>query len=189
MTLREFLKITREHYRVYQPNRDCLIFESYFTTHSPFYFNEDHINKGEFCNRAYYEDNKYNQAFYDNSYKNPYVDKETEIFLDKYGDYKIFSLEIAAFKPHNIHKDDKGNVIVEETKDKYRPHSEYLDCYNIFIIDYNSRDCGDCEHSIRVDKENIRDNKDPICRGCNKPNKVDEYLECINPEFNFDTEE
>ena len=60
ITLREFLKMIRdEQYRIYQPNRDCLIFESYFTVHSPYFFDEEHEKSGEWFNTKYYDDNDY----------------------------------------------------------------------------------------------------------------------------------
>ena len=60
MTLKEFLTDigTREHYRIYNPNRDCLIFESFFTVHSPYYFDakEEHLLKlkPEYFNNGFY---------------------------------------------------------------------------------------------------------------------------------------
>lgn len=61
MTLREFVeKINfREHFRVYQPNRDCLIYESYRSVHSPYFFDKEHNEKNKYFNEKYDSDNKF----------------------------------------------------------------------------------------------------------------------------------
>ena len=38
----------REHFRVYQMNMDGLIYESYYTTHSPYFFDKEHEEKREY---------------------------------------------------------------------------------------------------------------------------------------------
>ena len=61
LTLREFIeKINfREHFRVYQMNMDGLIYESYYTVHSPYFFDKEHEEKREYFNDKYYSDNKF----------------------------------------------------------------------------------------------------------------------------------
>lgn len=43
LTLKHLLSILERgcHYRIYQPNRDCLMWESYFTEHSPYKLKKD----------------------------------------------------------------------------------------------------------------------------------------------------
>ena len=103
MTLKKFIKKVNinEHYRIYQSNKDCLIFESYFKIHSPYKFeNEDY----EFNNK-YYDENDY----CDNVYKRK-LDKETKIFLKKFGKYEITHLECGIFREFD------------------------LPCFNVFIV-------------------------------------------------------
>ena len=126
MKLKEFItKINaNEHYRIYQPNRDCLIFESYFKVHSPYDFSTDSLE----LNSNYWKNNDY----CDDVYKRV-MDKETKVFLKRFGKYQITHIEIGEFKPCNYRTINNENVI-EETKSASRPDSEYLTCFNIFIV-------------------------------------------------------
>lgn len=76
MTLNEFIKDVNfhEHYRIYQPNRDCLIFESYYKVHSPYTFTED---GGIGFNDNYWDDND----FCDDVRHYKELDEETKTFL------------------------------------------------------------------------------------------------------------
>lgn len=133
MTLREFItKINaNEHYRIYQPNRDCLIFESYFKVHSPYYFDKRH-NIYDF-NKKYYENNSY----CNDVYKSKKLDKETKEFLNRFGDYVVFHLECSSFRPCNITTTESGGCHLEKVQDEFRPDSDYLLCFNVFIIPKN----------------------------------------------------
>ena len=133
MTLREFItKINaNEHYRIYQPNRDCLIFESYFKVHSPYYFDKRH-NIYDF-NKNYFENNKY----CNDVYKVKKLDKETKAFLNRFGDYVVYHLECGSFKPYNITTTESGGCHLEEVQDEFRPDNDYLLCFNVFIIPKN----------------------------------------------------
>lgn len=128
MTLREFVEKVNFHeqFRVYQPNRDCLIYESYFKVHSPYYFDDKH----ECCetNWQYWNDNPYNRDVY--LMKD--FDEETKVFLDKFGNYEVFSLECSGFRPIYMHTVD-GKLVIDDVKDEGMPHRDYLDCFNVFI--------------------------------------------------------
>ena len=130
MTLKEFItKVNfHEHYRIYQPNRDCLIFESYFKVHSPYYFDKKH-NIYDF-NKKYYEDNMYCNDIY----KSKKLDKETKAFLNRFGDYVVISLECSSFKPYNIMATESGGCRLEEAHDEFRPDCDCLSCFNVFIV-------------------------------------------------------
>ena len=124
LTLKEFItKINAgEHYRIYQPNRDCLIFESYFKIHSPYKFETDDY---EF-NINYFENNNY----CDDIYQTRALDKETKIFLKRFGKYVVTHLEIGEFRPCNL----KANSNVEDARSESRPNREVLPCFNVFIV-------------------------------------------------------
>ena len=130
LTLREFIEKVnfREHYRIYNPNRDCLIFESYFTVHSPYYFDDkpEHLLK---LKDEYFTNNPYCNDIYTKDE----LDDETKELLDRFGDYEVHSLEIGSFAPYNCIKDKKGNIHLEPTKSKSIPNRDYIDCFNVFI--------------------------------------------------------
>lgn len=127
MTLREFIEEVNfhEHYRVYLPNRDCLIFESYFRIHSPYDLETDSTD----LNKDYWDNNYY----CDDVYVLREPDEQTKAFLNKYGDCEIFSLEIGGFKPCNLKKCKDGGVTVESVTDRMHPYSNYLNCFDVFI--------------------------------------------------------
>ena len=161
VTLREFLKMIRgEHYRIYQPNRDCLIFESYLTIHSPYDFKKELAYKEEF-----YSNNPFNDEVRHWARKVD-CDQETADFLDEFGDYEVFSIEASGFRPYNIKKDEEGKLHIDNPEDAPDP----IDCFNIFIIPYHKDHgygCRMCHHSL-LDKnsEYIPDAKDMECRQC-----------------------
>ena len=138
MTLREFIEKVNfhEHYRVFIPNRDCLLFVSYATIHSPYDFEKDSLE----LNNDYWDNNFY----CDDVYTRKEPDKQTKDFLDKYGDCKIFSMEIGSFKPCNCKKED-GILHMEYVRDESRPNAEYLKCFDLFVCfspedeDYKSK--------------------------------------------------
>ena len=127
MTLREFVEKVNffEHFRVYQPNRDCLIYESFFKIHSPYFFrdfieiNNDYWDNNDYCN---------------NVLKTRELDDETKKFLDKFGDYVVFRMECGSFRPSKMYKDENDILKIEHVVEESRPNSEYLDCFNLFII-------------------------------------------------------
>lgn len=175
ITLREFLKMIRdEQYRIYQPNRDCLIFESYFKIHSPYYFDneKDHVLS---LKDDYWDNNDYCRGVYEKAYRDPAYDEETADFLEHYGDMEVFSVECGSFKPMKMYK--SGNDLkLEEVKDPARPGQDYLPCFNIFI-GYFSPDriygCEMCYHSVLKDDPSNRngcsrkpDPKDVQCKKC-----------------------
>lgn len=132
MTLKEFLEKVNfhEHYRIYQPNRDCLIFESYFKVHSPYrfkkgisfteQFQDDYFNNNEFCDDV-------------RLCKEP--DDETKEFLERFGNYEVIGLECGAFRPCNMHEGEDGNLKIDYYKeDPLRPGlADYINCFNVFI--------------------------------------------------------
>ena len=127
--LKELLKILERgcHYRIYQPNRDCLMWESYFTEHSPYQLQEDLSWNLDF-NEKYYSNNNYCYNVYEDK-----IDDQTELMLKKYGDYEVFSIEVSAVIPLKLRLDQKGDAKVDVVEDKYRPGSQQVDCVNIFI--------------------------------------------------------
>lgn len=130
MTLREFLEEVNahEHYRIYQPNRDCLIFESYFKIHSPYTFKQtDDIDS--WYQMDYYDNNDYcNDVYFG------HLDEETEIFLERFGNYIVCSLECSTFRPRKMYKGEDDKIHFEYKRDSVRPHIDYLECFNVFII-------------------------------------------------------
>lgn len=130
MTLREFIEKVNfyEHYRIYQPNRDCLIFESFFKIHSPYYFDKEHEHSLA-LNKQYWEDNDY----CDSARRTRELDEETKIFLERFGDYEVFSLECGSCAPSRVYTDEEGHIHLEHIKDQMNPDREYLDCFNVFI--------------------------------------------------------
>ena len=136
MTLREFVEKVnfRGHFRVYQPNRDCLIYESYYSVHSPYFFDKEHEEKNEYFNEKYYSDNKFCDDIRTN--KNKGIDEETRIFLEKFGNYNVIGLECSGFKPHDVYKDSDGKLHIKYyDEDPLRPGlADYIDCFNVFIL-------------------------------------------------------
>jgi hypothetical protein len=169
ITLREFLKIIRdEQYRIYQPNRDCLIFESYFKIHSPYHFTdgEDYTFK---IQEEYWDNNDYCRGVYTDGYKDPAYDKETSEFLDYFGDYEVFSVECSSCRPTKLYKDKNGKFKVEYLKDPRLPDKDWIPCFNIFIIPYDKdhqRECDRCHHSSLKEDLHQPDPKDIECKNC-----------------------
>lgn len=131
MTLREFITDIGKHeqYRVFQPNRDCLIFESFFKIHSPYYFGDDE-HALDF-KENYYDDNDY----CDDVYYNKELDDETKELLKYFGDYIVYRIEIGSFYPLRLFKNDKGDMeIVHVHETDKRTLEDYEDCFDIFII-------------------------------------------------------
>jgi len=163
ITLREFLKMIKyEHYRIYQPNRDCLIFESYLKVHSPYTFDgslriqHDYYANNDYCDLVYFK-------------HDIEIDEETEKFLNEFGDMEVFSVECASFRPMKCFKDEKGNLQIEYVRDKYRTESDYIECFNIFIAPYNakhSRGCSLCWHSRWNNNNHQPDEDDIECKNC-----------------------
>ena len=173
ITLREFLKMIRDvQYRIYQPNRDCLIFESYFTVHTPYFFDERYEKNGEWFNTKYYDDNDYCRGVYTDAYKNPAYDEETSIFLDRFGDYEVFNVEYSSCMPTRMYKGEDGGLKFEHNVDGH----DWVPCFNIFIASYNKehiRECDRCTHSLlKPDPEDrngcsrFPDPKDAECKQC-----------------------
>jgi len=130
MTLREFItKVNfHEQYRIYKPNRDCLIFESYFKVHSPYYLNKniDHTK----INHDYWKNNDY----CNDVYTNKKLDEETKQLLDNFGECEVFSLECGSFKPMKVYTDEEEKLHFEYVTESIFPDREYLNCINVFII-------------------------------------------------------
>lgn len=125
MTLREFLEEVnaREHYRIYQPNRDCLIFESYFKVHSPYRFDAKADEERSWFQHDYWDNNDFCDDVRDPNVED---DEETKIFLEKFGDYEVFSLECSSFQPVKIYKGSDGKL-------KFEYYNKTIDCFNVFI--------------------------------------------------------
>lgn len=128
MTLREFvMKVNfREHFRVYMPNRDCLIYESYFKVHSPYYFDE--VHKDDWYKDTYFTNNDY----CDNVYMG-IIDEETQVLLDEFGEYEVQYMECSNFSPRKIYTDENGKLCFESCIDPSYPNQKILNCFNLFI--------------------------------------------------------
>ena len=126
MTLREFVERVNfyEHFRVYMSNKDCLIYESYFKIHSPWSTLESDINND------YWDNNDY----CDTALKTKALDKETEVFLNKFGDYQIVRMECSSVRPYRRDKDDSDEFIDEQVVEKSLLGKEYLECFNLYIV-------------------------------------------------------
>ena len=162
VTLREFLKIAKsEQYRIYQPNRDCLIFESYLKIHSPYKFGKRPYK----YQNAYWDNNDYCRGVYEKSFKDPAYDKETKAFLDFFGDMEVFSVETGTFKPMKMYQKE-GRLCIEDVVDPSMPESRYLPCLNIFITSGRVNGCDDCFRSLKVDDKAVPDQKDGDCKRC-----------------------
>jgi hypothetical protein len=165
--------IKSEQYRIYQPNRDCLIFESYFTVHSPYNFKADAT---DFFNHDYFDNNDYCRGVYTDGYKDPAYDEETSKFLDKFGDYEVFGVECSSFRPLKMFKGEDGNLVFDYLTEPQLPDRDYISCFNIFITGYDKDhyyDCQMCYHSLlKNDPEDrngcsrLPDEKDLECRSC-----------------------
>ena len=84
ITFREFIEkvYRRQHFRVYQPNRDCLIYESFYTIHSAEYFDKEHEDKRQFFNLNYYKNNPFNDKIRTDPCN--WIDEETKVFLERW---------------------------------------------------------------------------------------------------------
>lgn len=162
MKLRELLKVARNiHYRVYQPNRDCLIFESFRKIHSPYFFDKEHEQVFE-TNSQYYDNNDFCDSAAHLLNKDPAYDKETELFLEKCGDMEVFAVEMAAFYPTKIFREN-GELITEAEPRK-------IGCLDIFITYFDGKKTWGCERCsfslLDKDGKSIPDPKDTGCKHC-----------------------
>ena len=139
MTLREFILSAGrgQHYRIYQPNSDCLIFESFRKVHSPYNFRDksrrNNLNKILSLNEDYWDNN----PFCDDVRLYKPLDKETKILLKRFGNYKVFRIEASSFKPMNLKTDENGKLKIDYIdEDPLRPgfNEDYIRCLDIFII-------------------------------------------------------
>lgn len=129
LTLKHLLNILERgcHYRIYRPNRDCLMWESYFTEHSPYKLKKD-LSWSLTYNRKYYSNNEYCYNVYEDK-----LDNQTKLMLKKYGEYEVVTIEVSAVIPLHLSLDQNGYNKVDIVEDKYRPGLESIDCINIFI--------------------------------------------------------
>ena len=141
MTLREFITQvnSHEHYRVYQPNRDCLIFESYFKVHSP-YILKDMFTRGRDYDGPWFNHNYYdNNDYCDDVFQVKKYDQETLDFLETFGDYIVFRMECCSCSPMKMYKGNDGELKIEHLRDSHYPDRDYIPCFNLFIVPADSR--------------------------------------------------
>ena len=173
VTLREFLKMAdRTHYRIYQPNRDCLIFESYYKVHNPYKFDSDCFD----TNRDYWDNNDYCGMVLEQGWQRPDYDEETSKFLDHFGHYEVFGVDPSGCRPHKMYKGEDGELKFEYPTGLYGQNDDgYIDCLDIYIIPYDPDHsylggCDGCFHAMFIpekDKKNrICDPKDVECQRC-----------------------
>ena len=163
MTFRElFLKVSPyEEMRIYDPNRECLIWETFLKVHS----SHNLIRQGEYIT---WDTNSTNDYFYHNeairqlrSLDN--LDEQTKLFLEKYADYEVHGIETGGYYTGDF-------TDPEINPGKHQP------CLDVFICmpdPLHERECERCHHSeIAEDKTAYRgwraipDKDDAECKKC-----------------------
>lgn len=148
-----FTKVAKlEEMRVYEPNRDCLIWETFLPEHAPFKLkrNLDGTVSWDwgYANNNYYNCSPKRSRFHE-------LDKQTKLFLEKYGDYEVHGIEAS-------------QCAIGFDKDTKTP--EYCDCLDVFIVvpdPEHTRTCDRCFHSnFNQRYKRIPDPQDPACKGC-----------------------
>lgn len=131
LTLRELLlEVNQDDYfRIFNPNRDCLEFESFYLPHDPWAKTDSFIFQKRSW-RLNYED----------------LDADTKKLLDDYGDYIVFSIECSSTKCVDIIKkeNDEGFEFIPS---KNYPH-DIANCLNIFIRPRKENELEDKDKSI-----------------------------------------
>ena len=115
LTLRELLlEVNKDDYfRIYNPNRDCLEFESFYSPHDPWNCDNGHTFLKPAWRTSYEE-----------------LDDETKKLLDDYGDYEVFSIECSSTSCIDFYKNENGGI--EWKRSDAYPH-EHAPVLNIFI--------------------------------------------------------
>ena len=130
VTLKEFvLNLNKDtQFRVYLPNRDCLIYESF---HSP-HVTEPGILSSIWDEDTYYINRKNQQYCPVNLRLNLNIlDYETKIFLEKFGDYEIHSIECSScFKDYFIYNEELDRWEIKHFEDS--PNNIEA-CFDLFI--------------------------------------------------------
>lgn len=132
VTLREFiLGLNKsDHFRVYKPNRDCLVFVSFLSPHSePGILKDlDYNNDAEWeAQWKYFGNRKYCQRKWRTSYDD--LDDETKLLLDKHGDCQVIGVDAST-----CYVADYIESRISPTIDVIRPDADYVECLDIFIL-------------------------------------------------------
>lgn len=119
MTLEEFIKdVGRgQHFRVYQPNADCLLYESFLTVHSPYVLDDLCFD----YNPSYYSNNHYCAEVVE--------DAGEAVLLKNYGKYEIFRIDASQFRPFEMKMDKEGKLCVI-----YIEPNNHIPCCNLYIV-------------------------------------------------------
>lgn len=162
MTFRElFVKVApREEMRIYEPNRDCMIWETFRKTHAPYTLvrGEKGIDWSLDAPNDYFENNETAvQLRFSSS-----LDEQTKLFLEKYADFEVHGIEC-------------GGYAVGDFNDPDTP-VEYASCLDVFIcMPDTERVCGceRCHHSNTVEDKTVYrgwscvpDKDDAECKKC-----------------------
>lgn len=108
MLLKELIKtLNTIQFRIYAPNRDCLVFESY-------------MEHNDLDN--HYSTNKYSNHF---NKMWPEMTNDLKEVLNRYGEWKVFSIEMSSFIKKDIINDIA--IVYEESENMFLP------CIDIFI--------------------------------------------------------
>lgn len=132
LTLKELLlELNKfDHFRVYMPNRDCLLFESFFLPHSePGILKDLDLDDDLEWDSQWeqFRNRKYCQRKWRSSIDE--LDEETKILLTKYGDHQVFSLDASS-----CYVTDYIKNRLSPTIDVAQPYADHVECLDIFIL-------------------------------------------------------
>lgn len=162
MTFRElFLKVSSmEEMRIYEPNRDCMIWETFRKTHAPYTLvrREKYIDWSLDAPNNYFDKNEEVRQL--RSIEN--LDEQTQLFLEKYADYEVTGIETGSYAIGDFNDPD---ITIE-----------YKSCLDVFIStpDPNHEmECERCHHSEIVEDKTVYrgwscvpDKDDAECKKC-----------------------
>lgn len=132
LTLKELiLELNRfDHFRVYKPNRDCLIFESFLSPHSePGILKYLDYNNDSEWNAQWdlFRSRKYCQRKRRLSLDD--LDEETKMLLSKYGDCRVISIEASSCYVTDFIRNRLSPAI-----DVLQPNADSVECLDIYIV-------------------------------------------------------
>lgn len=162
MTFRElFVKVApMEEMRIYEPNRDCMIWETFYKIHAPYTLvrGEKYIEWSLDAPNEYF--NK-NEIIIQHHYLRE-LDDQTKLFLEKYADFEVHGIECSGYAVGDFN--DPNDSI------EYRP------CLDVFICSPDQEhicECERCHHSNTVEDRTIYrgwscvpDKDDAECKKC-----------------------
>lgn len=162
MTFRElFLKVApMEEMRIYEPNRDCMIWETFRKTHAPYTLvrREKYIEWSLDAPNDYFENIEAIRQFH----RLEELDEQTKLFLEKYADFEVHGIECGSYALFDWNDPDK--------------ELDYKPCLDVFICMPDPDhicECERCHHSNAVEDKTvyrgwsaIPDQDDAECKKC-----------------------